>query len=81
MRLAISPCNVHAAIVDENCFPGNGDCQNSPRMYFSCRERNRKFPIDVMSLGYNRLMNHVRYMVARAIHGEKLKMNLMNICP
>lgn len=29
-----------------------------------------------MSLGYNRLMNHVRYMVARAIHGEKLKMNL-----
>ena len=27
-------------------------------------------------LGYNRLMNHVRYMVARAIHGEKLKMNL-----
>ena len=21
-------------------------------------------------------MNHVRYMVARAIHGEKLKMNL-----
>lgn len=31
--------HVHAAI----CFPGNGDCQNSPRMYFSCRERNRKF--------------------------------------
>ena len=35
--------HVHAAIVDENVFPGNGDCQNSPRMYFSCRERNRKF--------------------------------------
>ena len=66
--------HVHAAIVDENVSPSNGDCQNSPRMYF-CRERNRKF-IDVMSLGYNRLMNHVRYMVARAIHGEKLKMNL-----
>ena len=32
--------------------------------------------IDVMSLSYNRLMNHVRYMVARAIHGEKLKMSL-----
>lgn len=29
-----------------------------------------------MSLAYNRLMNHVRYMVARTIHGEKLKMNL-----
>ena len=33
-------------------------------------------PIDIASLSYNRLMNHVRYMVARTIHGEKLKMNL-----
>lgn len=35
--------HVHAAIVDENVSQANGDCQNSPRMYFSCRERNRKF--------------------------------------
>lgn len=32
--------------------------------------------IDVMSLSYNRLMNHVRYMVARAVKGEKLKVNM-----
>ena len=32
--------------------------------------------IDVVSLSYNRLMNHIRYMVARAVNGEKLKMNI-----
>lgn len=33
-------------------------------------------PIDVMSLSYNRLMNHVRHMVVRALKGEKLKINM-----
>lgn len=33
-------------------------------------------PIDVLSLSYNRLMNHVRNMVARAINGEQLKLNM-----
>ncbi|MDD3404034.1 MAG: PRD domain-containing protein [Hespellia sp.] len=32
--------------------------------------------IDVSTLAYNRLMNHVRYMVARVIKGEKLKVNM-----
>ena len=32
--------------------------------------------IDVASLSYNRLMNHIRYMVARAMSGEKLKVNM-----
>lgn len=32
--------------------------------------------IDIMSLAYNRLMNHVRYMIVRTIKGEKLKMSL-----
>lgn len=32
--------------------------------------------IDVMSLAYNRLMNHVRYMVARSLNGEKLKVSM-----
>ena len=30
----------------------------------------------MMSLSYNRLMNHIRYMVARALNGEKLKVNM-----
>lgn len=29
-----------------------------------------------MTLSYNRLMNHVRYMIVRALNGEKLKMSL-----
>ena len=33
-------------------------------------------PIDVMSLSYNRLMNHIRNMVARALQHEELKLNL-----
>lgn len=32
--------------------------------------------IDVMSLSYNRLMNHVRYMVARALKKERIKLNM-----
>ena len=32
--------------------------------------------IDVISLSYNRMMNHIRYMVARAVSGEKLKVNM-----
>lgn len=33
-------------------------------------------PIEVMSLSYNRLMNHIRYMVARTMNGEQLKVNM-----
>ena len=63
--------HVHAAIVDEN---EAGDCQNSPRMYFSCRERNRKF--------YRHHVTRIQSsdelcaLYGDAIHGEKLKMNL-----
>lgn len=32
--------------------------------------------IDVMSLSYNRLMNHVRYMAVRVSKGEKLKLDM-----
>ena len=39
------------------------------------RRSDRK-PIDIASLSYNRLMNHIRYMVARALSGEKLKVNM-----
>lgn len=32
--------------------------------------------IDVMSLAYNRLMNHVKYMVMRAVRGESIKLDM-----
>lgn len=32
--------------------------------------------INVLSISYNRLMNHIKYMIARGIQGEKIKLNL-----
>lgn len=32
--------------------------------------------IDIMSISYNRLMNHVKYMVARVMKGERLKVSM-----
>lgn len=46
------------------------------RECISLVERQTDKRIDVASLSYNRLMNHVRYMVARAMNGEKLKVNM-----
>ena len=39
-------------------------------------EEQRGIHINVMSLSYNRLMNHVKYMVARVLKGESLKVNM-----
>lgn len=66
---------VHSAIVDENVSQAM-EIARTVRECISLAEQETGKAIDVMSLDYNRLMNHVRYMVARAIHGEKLKMNL-----
>lgn len=67
--------HVHAAIVDENVSQAMEIARTVRECICMVEEETGK-PIDVMSLSYNRLMNHVRYMVARAIHGEKLKMSL-----
>lgn len=39
-------------------------------------EEQKKIRINIMSLSYNRLMNHVKYMVARAMTKESLKVNM-----
>ena len=67
--------HVHAAIVDENVSQAREIARTVRECICMVEEETGK-SIDVMSLSYNRLMNHVRYMVARAIHGEKLKMSL-----
>ena len=67
--------HVHAAIVDENVSQAM-EIARTVRECICMVEEETGNSIDVMSLSYNRLMNHVRYMVARAIHGEKLKMSL-----
>lgn len=67
--------HVHSAIVDENVSQAMEIARTVRECICMVEEETGK-SIDVMSLSYNRLMNHVRYMVARAIHGEKLKMSL-----
>lgn len=67
--------HVHAAIVDENVSQAMEIARTVRECICMVEEETGK-SIDVMSLSYNRLMNHVRYMVARAIHGEKPKMSL-----
>ena len=67
--------HVHASIVDENVSQAMEIARTVRECICMVEEETGK-SIDIMSLGYNRLMNHVRYMVARAIHGEKLKMSL-----
>jgi len=39
-------------------------------------ENEKNCKIDVMSLSYNRLMNHVKFMVARIVKNEELKLNI-----
>lgn len=67
--------HIHSAIVDENVALSM-QIAGTVRECIELVEQETKTTIDVMSLSYNRLMNHVRYMVARAIKGEKLKLDM-----
>ena len=67
--------HVHAAIVDENVSQAMEIARTVRECICMVEEETGK-SIDVMSLSYNRLMNHIRYMVARALSGEKLKVNM-----
>lgn len=67
--------HVHSAIEDENVALSM-QIARTVRECIQMVEKETGQTIDVMSLSYNRLMNHVRYMVARSIRGEKLKLNM-----
>ncbi len=67
--------HIHSAIDDENVALSM-QLAGAVRECISMVEEMVGQKIDVMSLSYNRLMNHIRYMVARAIKGEKLKLNM-----
>lgn len=67
--------HVHSAIVDEKVSQAMQMAQ-AVRECISLVERQTGKKIDIMSLSYNRLMNHVRYMVARSLNGEKLKVSM-----
>lgn len=67
--------HVHSAIEDEKVSQAM-EIARAVRECISLVEKQTGKTIDVMSLSYNRLMNHVRYMVARSLNGEKLKVSL-----
>ena len=67
--------HIHSAIEDEKVSQAMQVAQ-AVRECISQIEQEIGRPIDAMSLAYNRLMNHIRYMAARAMKGEKLKVNM-----
>ncbi len=67
--------HVHSAIEEEKVSQAM-EVARAVRESISLVEHITGYTIDVMSLSYNRMMNHIRYMVARAVHGEKLKVNI-----
>lgn len=67
--------HVHSAIEEQKVSQAM-QIAGSVRECINLVEKETGKTIDVMSLSYNRLMNHVRHMVARALNGEKLKLNM-----
>lgn len=67
--------HIHSAIEDEKVSQAM-QIARAVKECISLVEKQTGKKIDIMSLAYNRLMNHVRYMVARAMRGEQLKLNI-----
>lgn len=67
--------HIHSAIEDQNVAMSM-QIARTVRECIEMVEKETGQMIDVMSLSYNRLMNHIRYMVARVMTGEKLKLNM-----
>ncbi len=67
--------HIHSAIENENVALSM-QIAGSVRECIRLVEEKTGKAIDVNSLSYNRLMNHVRYMAARAAKREKLKLDM-----
>lgn len=67
--------HIHSAIEDARVSEAMQMAQ-AVRDCIGLLEHETGHQVSVMSLSYNRLMNHIRYMVARALTGEKLKVNM-----
>ena len=67
--------HIHSAIQEENVSQAMQTAQ-AVRECISLIEEMTGKTIDVQSLSYNRMMNHVRYMVARTLKGEQLKISM-----
>lgn len=67
--------HIHSAIENENVALSM-QIAGTVRECIQLIEEKTGKTIDVMSLTYNRLMNHVRYMAARVAKGEPLKLDM-----
>ena len=67
--------HIHSAIQDANVSQAM-QMARAVRECVTLVEQNAGKQIDVLSLSYNRLMNHVRNMVARVMNNEELKLNM-----
>ncbi|SHJ56799.1 PRD domain-containing protein [Hespellia stercorisuis] len=67
--------HIHSAIDSERVEQSMQTAQ-AVRDCITLVEQETEKIIAVNSLAYNRLMNHVRYMVARVLKGEKLKVSM-----
>ena len=67
--------HVHSAIEDEKVSEAMQSAAAVRECVSMVEEKTGK-KINVMTLAYNRLMNHVRNMVARALNDEKLKLDM-----
>lgn len=67
--------HIHSAIEDTE-VSSSMQAARCVRECISLIEQETGVPIQVTSLSYNRLMNHIRYMLARAVTGEKIKLNM-----
>ena len=67
--------HIHSAIGDEKVSVAMQTAR-AVRECIDMIEKATGKPIDVLSLSYNRLMNHMKYMVARASTGEKLNLGM-----
>ena len=67
--------HIHSAIGDEKVSVAMQTAR-AVRECIDMIEKTTGKPIDVLSLSYNRLMNHIKYMVARAMTGEDLRINM-----
>ena len=67
--------HIHSAIEDEQVSQAMQMAQAVRKCVALVEEQIGK-PIDVLSLSYNRLMNHIRYMIVRVMKGEELKVSM-----
>lgn len=67
--------HIHSAIGDEKVSVAMQTAR-AVRKCIDMIEKATGKPIDVLSLSYNRLMNHMKYVVARASTGEKLNLDM-----